>query len=262
LVRVNGSTSLMKRLVYAGFGVIVETGLYDKKDGSWLGHYLTVIGWNRDEAGEFLYGLDSLENSGPDGLGVREYLGDMDRRWQHFNRLYIVFYRPDQESKLRTILDAAFDELPNAEEALAHALQEAQREPNNQFAWFNVGSSYVLLKQWAKATAAYDKARTVGGGLPRRFLWYQFGPYKAYYETGDFQDVINLASASLGTMGGNAWVEETVYYRGLAYASLGAMQQAIEDLTQAVQFNPNFSQAQAALSQLKAGAHPAPEMLL
>jgi tetratricopeptide (TPR) repeat protein len=189
---------------------------------------------------------------------VHEQYADLDERWKHFNRVYLVVYRPDDEWRVRDILGTAWDEAQNAQEALARAQQEAQLNPNDIFAWFNVGSSYVLLQQWQAAATAYDRARSTGKGLPWRMLWYQFGPYKAYYKVGDYKTMIELANAVIAQ---TRYVEETFYYRGLAYAATGVPDQAMADLQYAANFNPNFNPALTAIAQLQAGVKPVPETL-
>lgn len=255
LVRVNGDLTLLKRLVYNSFGVLIETGHYDDDDGSWLGHYLTIVGWN--DPGGYLLALDTLRTGG-DPAGFHEPVGDLDTRWQHFNRVYIVFYRPDQESRLREILGTAWVAEQNNRQALNRALTEMQLDRNNPFAWFNIGTNYAALGQFREAVAAYDTARSVGGGLPWRMLWYQFGPYKAYYEVGDYQTVIRLAD---NTLRNTTNVEETLYYRGLAYAALGSTAQAVSDLESSAAFNANVTQISTALQALQSGQRPAPEFL-
>lgn len=260
LVRLNGTIELLKRLVYNGFGVLIETGLYHPDDGSWLGHYLTVVGWDDvgDSKGGFIYGLDSFEDNGRDGKGVHEHYADLDERWKHFNRVYIVVYRPDQDSALREILGTAMDEQANIQDSLMRALSETRANPADPFAWFNVGTTYVLMGDYPRAVAAYDRSRSVGGGWPWRMLWYQFGPYVAYYETGDYQMVVTLADTVIKRI---KYIEEAFYYRGLAHAALGKQAQAIADLKLATNFNPNLQAAGLALSQLEAGQQPVPEVL-
>lgn len=73
------------------------------------------------------------------------------------------------------------------ENALATAQAEAAADPKDAFAWFNVGTNLTALGRHDEAAAAYDQARLAG--LPWRMLWYQFGPYRAYYETGRYEDV-------------------------------------------------------------------------
>jgi tetratricopeptide (TPR) repeat protein len=84
---------------------------------------------------------------------------------------------------------------------------------------------------------------------PWRLLWYQDGPYRAYYNTGRYQDVINLAHSTLVNVD-KPVLEETYYWRGMAKAGLGDHQGAIEDLTRANTLNPNSTPAGAELQRL------------
>jgi tetratricopeptide (TPR) repeat protein len=78
-------------------------------------------------------------------------------------------------------------------------------------------------------------------------LWYQFGPYEAYYEAGRFEDVILLADITLMD---RPYFEESYYYKGLALMAMGDDKAAQDNLELAVRFNPNFSPAVEVLEQL------------
>ena len=80
-------------------------------------------------------------------------------------------------------------------------------------------------------------------------LWYQFGPYEAYYETGRNEDVILLADTTLQD---RPYFEESFYYLGLAQAALGDIPSARANLEKASAFNPNFAPAGRALAELSA----------
>ena len=122
------------------------------------------------------------------------------------------------------------------------------------FAWFNLGASSVGLAEYKQAAEAFDHAFKIYARLseeqrPYRVMWYRTEPYAAYYYTERYQDVINLAKATI------AWVaapvlEETYYWRGLAYEALGKHNQAVKDLKRAVKLNPLFTDAQNKLQEL------------
>ncbi len=80
-------------------------------------------------------------------------------------------------------------------------------------------------------------------------MWYQTGPYWAYYYSGRYQDVINLANLTLdpSLLGVNT-LEESLYWRGLAEYAIGQTSQGIGDVQRAVYYNKNF---QAALAKLQ-----------
>ena len=118
----------------------------------------------------------------------------------------------------------------------------------DKYAWFNMGTSYVALKDYENAALAYDRAFQLQ--LPWRMLWYQFGPYEAYYNVGRYNDVLALAKSNLGT---TTYVEETYYYEGLAFAAEGDRTKALSNFDQALGLNKNFFPAQEARAQVQDG---------
>ena len=126
--------------------------------------------------------------------------------------------------------------------------------PNNAFAWFNLDTSLTNLGHltgqldfYENAARAFDQARTIG--LPWRMLWYQFEPYEAYLENGRLEEVFTLTQAMFSSFGGQN-VEETYYYRGLAYLAEGDSVQAASDFQTALNLNPSFYPAQEALESI------------
>jgi hypothetical protein len=252
LHRVNGSLDRLKALLAAGFPVIIEIGLDPPGEVAWLewyGHYLLATGY--DDASEALWVFDSLvwsaeslidENS-PDGKPYS--YAELEQYWPHFNNTYIVLYTPDQESTVLEIIGDDVDDVKMWQNALLNAQQAITAVEDDAFAWFNLGSAFANLGRYEEAAAAYDKARAIG--LPWRMLWYQFGPYEAYYQTGRYVDVVLLANLTLND---RPYFEESFYYRGLAQNALGDVENARASLQAAVDFNPNFAPAAAALAAL------------
>jgi tetratricopeptide (TPR) repeat protein len=139
-----------------------------------------------------------------------------------------------------------------AQEALAATTQATGRDL--YFAWFNRGTNLVYLENYVGAAAAYDQAFAVYAGLgeeerPWRMLWYQAGPYAAYFHAGRYEDVISLAKATL-TFVDKPVLEETYYWRGLAKEALGDLEGAIADLTRAADLNPHSTDAVEQLRRL------------
>ena len=104
----------------------------------------------------------------------------------------------------------------------------------------------IICPGFEMSAAAFDQARSIG--LPWRMLWYQFGPYEAYYQIGRYEDVIVLADVTLQD---RPYFEESYFYMGLALDALGQDDQALSSLEQAVRFNPNFEPAALALEDLE-----------
>lgn len=243
LWRVGGDLPLLKGLVAAGFPVLIEKGL-DPHDDAWLGHYQIVSGYN-DASGQFLV-YDSYEGP-PEAYGVSYNI--IAQFWRHFNFAYVVVFPPERAVEVNSLLGLHSDPQQNfhytAELALAEAGSLTGRE--QFFAWFNRGTNLVHLQDYAAAAQAYDTAFSLYAALPLeerpwRLLWYQDGPYAAYYHTGRYQDVINLAHSTLINVD-KPVLEETYYWRGMAKAALGDREGAIEDLQRAATLNPNSTPA-------------------
>jgi hypothetical protein len=244
LYRHGGTMPLIKTLLSHQFPVLVEAGYDPPQDAQgWMGHYLLVTGWD-DSQGVF-FTQDSF--NGPNHPYPYAYF---DEFWRHFNRLYIVLYPAAAENQVLALLGADADPRQNYANAFRAAQQEAIANPNDPFAWFNMGTSLVGLEMYVEAAAAYDRARAIG--LPWRMLWYQFGMYEAYYHVGRYDDVLALARAKLED-GGGQYVEETFYYGGLARAARGEIERAMSNFNGAIAFNPNFTPAREARARLQGG---------
>lgn len=262
VVRVGGDPELLKRLISAGFPVIVEKGYYERdytgKLG-WLGHYQFVTGY--DEASGFFLVQDTYLTTGENGTGANMQwaFDDFVKNWRSFNFLFMVVYPEERRAELIDTLG------PWADEAWAdsHALEIAEAERlsltgiDQFFAWFNQGSSHVRLFEYVDAASAYDFAFQLYAALdnddssrPYRIMWYQTGPYFAYFYSGRYQDTISLANTTLFETIAEPTLEESLYWRGRAYEAIGELDNAIADYEETVRLNPNFSPGWAQLERL------------
>jgi len=233
VVRQHGSIDQLKTFISNNFPVLLETWLIHDGDG--LGHYRLVTGYD-DETGKFTT-TDSL--NGPEFQVSYEQL---DNDWRVFNRLYLVVYPLEQEPVVQTIIGEDMDDTVMYEWLLAEAKSESEANPNDAIAFFNQGEALTRLGLPQDAVLAFDRARQLG--LHWRRLWYQFTPFEAYYAVGRYEDVLDLAEATLKGTGG---LEEAYYYRGMALKAIGRSG-AVEDFQAALTYNPNFSPAAVALS--------------
>lgn len=254
VARINGDLDLLKRLLANDIPVIIEIGFDPPGEYQWLGwygHYLLPVAYD-DAAGQvWVYdswlGTSEVPQTNADPNGRVLTYEELDTYWSQFNRSYIVLHQPEQAALVAELLGQARDDDTMWRDSLARAQAEAARNPDNAFYWFNLGTSYNALGDFEKAAAAFDQARAIG--LPWRMLWYQFGPYEAYYQTGRHEDVVLLAETTLQD---RPYFEESFYYLGLAEAALGDSQSARENLETAAAFNPNFAPARQALTELNA----------
>jgi hypothetical protein len=262
IIRNGGDIETLKRLVSAGFPVVVEIGVYEvdlngKK--SWLGHYGFVTGY--DDASQMIVYQDSYQpepatNPGPNRKISYEKL---IQRWRAFNFVFIVVYPVEKQNDVLTLLGPLADE----EQANRHALEVARIESetltdvDEYFAWFNAGTSHVALFEYADAAIAYDYAFNLYANLevdssirPYRMMWFQTGPYKAYYYTNRFSDVINLADTTLSDTIAEPVLEESLYWRGMAYYMAGETDLAVKDYRAALKVHPTWIPATQALQDL------------
>jgi hypothetical protein len=248
LWRVGGDPALLKRLIAAGFPVIVEKGFIPPGE-EWMGHFELVSGY--DDPNQRFITQDSYIM--PDFPLPYEQLVP---RWRDFDFVYVVVYPPDRERQVLAVLGSDADPLANFQRAADQATVETQSLAGRDlyFAWFDLGTDLVALGDYPGAATAYDAAFGVYASLPEsqrpwRNLWYQTGPYPAYYYTARYQDVIDLAHNTLLHVD-KPVLEETYYWRGLAREALGDRDGAVADLTRAAQLNTRSTDALAQLQRL------------
>ncbi|MDQ4076477.1 MAG: C39 family peptidase [Chloroflexota bacterium] len=234
-VLVGADLELLRTFLSNGIPVVVESWFIPEPDDQ-MGHYLLLVGYDGDRLTFF----DSY--NGPD---VQEHAAEFDKLWKVFNRTAIVVWPPEQEALVMAILGDLTDQKTMYENALNRAHDEVNANPQDKFAWFNLGTNLTALGDVESAAQAFDMARSLQ--LPWRMLWYQFAPYEAYYNVGNYQEVINLATTTLNSADN---LEESYYWRGRALEALGEVDAARRDLEQAIRFNPNFTPAHEALSSL------------
>lgn len=240
LYRVGGDIPLLKRLLAAGIPVLIEeTFRFDEpfwpNDDLWAAHYNLLTGY--DDVSQTFTTQDSFH--GPD---QRVTYQQLDEYWHAFNRVYILVYPPSQKETVKSILGPDWDEALNRQRALEVAQAEANVNPNDAFAWFNLGSNLVYFERYAEAATAFDRARTIG--LPQRMLRYQFTPFFAYFHTRRIDELLALTEYAL-KITPNA--EEARLWHGWALYRKGDGSGAITDFQAALAENPNYADARYAL---------------
>lgn len=246
VVRVDGSAERLRQLLANGLPVMVSTWHEDEPDDG-MGHYRLLVGYD-DGAREWLL-YDSLAATAAHRDAPYEPLRmsyhAFEPLWVVFNRRYVLVYPDARADVVRAILAEDVDDDAMWRGALAHAEAERAGEEANPFHGFNLGSDLVALGRYEEAASAYDRARQLG--LPWRMLWYQFGPFPAYYHVGRHDEVLALADATLSV---TTYVEELHYWRGMALAAKGDIPAARDAFERALKLRPDYPEALEALAGL------------
>lgn len=227
--RVGGDLVMLKRLLAAGFPVIIESvteldpnDRLNATDDLWSAHYMVLTGY--DEAGRTFTAQDSYHE--PDR---QISFTQLEADWEPFNHLYLVLYFPEQAAEIASLLGAAWDADQNRLAALESARLQTEDQPASAYGWFNYGSNLVYFERYEEAAVAYDRAREIG--LPMRMFRYQFGPFLAYFHSGRNDDLLLLTDYARGIteMSEEAWLWYGwgLYRQGESEAAVSAWNKAL-----------------------------------
>jgi tetratricopeptide (TPR) repeat protein len=240
LFRVGGDIEMLKEFVAAEIPVLIEAsfsfdGPYWPNDDLWAAHYLLVNGYDETK------GTFTVQDTfhGPDQVLRYETL---DAYWKPFNRVFILSYLPFQEETVKKILGAGWDEVLNRQDALEGARIEIESDPEDAYAWFNLGTNLLYFERYEEAAAAYDEARQIG--WPQRMMRYQFGPFFAYFHAGRTDDLLALTEYALQRTPNS---EEALLWRGWGRYRDGDFNGAVSDFQAALEANYLYQDAQYAM---------------
>jgi hypothetical protein len=253
--RVGGTVELLRQLIAADFPVVVEKGTVIREtstgQNTWMGHYSYVTGY--DDATQMFTTQDSYYT--PDYVIPYSVL---EQEWQAFNYVMIIIYPPEKEDQVMSILGELASESRAYQIALERASSEAYSKSGIDvfFAWYNRGSNLTRMQDYAGAAESFDKAFQTLAAMPEgeapkkvmRIVWYETTPYFAYYYTQRYNDVINLATQVLDLATSVPYLEESFYWRALAYFATGQNTAGAEDLCTSLEYHPNFSPSEAAMN--------------
>jgi len=242
--RVAGDIDLLKRLLAANYPVIVEeASTLDPQDANgpnddlWDAHYLLITGY--DDTTEVLTAQDPLR--GPDKkIPYDQFMAD----WKPFNYVYMVIYFPQNEEEVKSILGNNWDLDQSRKNAMDIAQAAVTSDPNDKFAWFNLGSNLVYFDRYQEAAQAYDKAYTIG--LPQRMTRYQFGPFFAYYNNDQIDYLLELTKNTYTPINGY-YAEEALLWHGYGLYRKGDYAGALKDWNKALDVHPGYLDAESAI---------------
>ena len=242
--RVAGDLDLLKRLLAANYPVIVEeASTLDPQDANgpnddlWDAHYILITEY--DDTTEVLTAQDPLR--GPDKkIPYDQFMAD----WKPFNYVYMVIYFPQNEEEVKSILGNNWDLDQSRKNAMKIAQAAVTSDPNDKFAWFNLGSNLVYFDRYQEAAQAYDKAYTIG--LPQRMTRYQFGPFFAYYNNDQIDYLLELTKNTYTPINGY-YAEEALLWHGYGLYRKGDYAGALKDWNKALEVHPGYQDAESAI---------------
>ncbi len=249
LIRYGGDIKLLNAFNAAGFPVLIERGFEGADFEDWMGHYEVISGYDLEQGK--IYAQDSYV--GPDYPIPN---AELEAYWRAFNYIYLIVFPPEREMEVLQILGPQADEAYNLTNAADRStIDTIQLTGRDQFfAWYNRGTSLVNMGDYTGAALAYDEAYKIYPSLkeserPWRMIYYQTGPYFAYYYTGRYYDVMSLATSTLSAMS-EPVLEESYVWRARARSALGDNAGAIEDLNLALKYHPDYAPALEELTRL------------
>jgi tetratricopeptide (TPR) repeat protein len=244
-VRVAGNIKLLKSLLAANYPVIIEEAstllpqdANGPNDDLWDAHYLLINGYD-DAMGTFT-AQDPLR--GPDKKILYDKLMS---DWKPFNYLYMVIYLPQDEAQVQSILGENWNADQNRQKALDIAQQATGSNPNDAFAWFNLGSNLVYFDRYTEAAAAFDRAFTIG--LPQRMTRYQFWPFSAYFNADRIDYLLQITEDTYKPINGN-YSEEALLWHGYGLLRKGDTAGALSDWNKALKVHPDYCDAERAIN--------------
>ncbi|MBV6396631.1 MAG: hypothetical protein HFACDABA_02231 [Anaerolineales bacterium] len=241
--RVAGDIETLKQLLAHRYPVIVESvtsldpnDALGPNDDLWAAHYLLLTGY--DDAAQTFAIMDAYHENNK-SISYQQLEDD----WKPFNYVYMFMYLPQEEAEIKSILGPDWDADYNRQRSLELSQAATESNPQDGFAWFNLGSNFVYFEKYEEAAHAFDKSRE--GALPLRMFRYQFSPFIAYFQSNRTDDLLALTDYALGITDKS---EEAWLWRGWGLYRKGDYDGAIAAWRKALDVHPGYADALYALS--------------
>lgn len=229
IILYNGSLDKLKKLISGGFYVMVEDWMYPGQD---IGHNTIIRGF--DDNKKVLIADDPYR-----GGGVEYKYDDFDQKqWKAFNREYMPIYKMKDEDKLKKIIGEDWNSFVMYKNSEVTNTLAVMKDPLDMYSWFNLGTTYVGLGEYNRAKQAFEISRNLG--WPKRMLWYQYQPIRAYNQLGEYKKALDLIKIGLVN---NDSYPELHYEAAVSYKGLGDNRNAKSELSKTLMLSPNYQPA-------------------
>ncbi|HEX7017286.1 MAG TPA: C39 family peptidase [Patescibacteria group bacterium] len=217
-----GDMEMIQQFIAHEMPVITRTWLRPNED---IGHYRVVKGYDRTTA-------ELIQDDSLQGKDLRYSEDDFNEIWEAFNYEFLVLVPVEKQAIAEAILGDRLDEESAWNRALAIADQQLATNPNNHYAHFNRSVALYHLGQYQDSIEAYEQAAP---SLPGRMMWYQVEPLLAYYQVGEYDQVLSMSQEILTNE--NRAYSELYYLRGLVFQYQGNNELATEAFANAQKYN-------------------------
>ena len=147
-------------------------------------------------------------------------------------------YTREKEDLVKSIVGENWSETTMYQNSVDRNQKDADLNPNDMYAWFNLGTSYYGLGDYEKAKAAFEKSQAIG--WPHRMLWYFLQPIQNYNKLGEYQKAIDTANLAMWF---NDNYAEMHYEKAVAFKGLGNLSASKVEAQKTLELDPGFTLA-------------------
>ncbi len=233
--RPDGSIELLKKFISNDIPVVVKMWLNTKED---IGHFIIARGYDEDRQ-------EIIKDDSYYGPDKRVGYYDFMSMWQSFNYSYIVLYGDSNADVVAEILGDEIDEKVAWKKAFDKAVEENKLVSDNIYPLYNMSVASYHLGNYEDSVRYFEQ---VESRLPRRMLWYQIEPIRAYVALEKYDRAFEIIDNILSD--GNRAFSELYQIRGEIYLKQGLKDKARSEFETALMYNENFEAAKEALKEL------------
>lgn len=220
--RPGGSIQILRQLISLNLPVVVKTWLEPGED---IGHFRVIKGYDQNK--KLIIQDDSLQ-----GKNLTYTYQQFNRLWQAFNFEFLILAPQNKQQKVEKILGDLVDETSAWQQALQLADSQLSENPEDIYFQFNRLRANYYLGNYRQTVDIFEEIKS---RLPRRMLWYQIEPILAYYQLGDFDQVLTLTNQVFES--DNRAFSELYYLRAKIFEQQGNQKEAEKEYQLAEKYN-------------------------